>query len=73
MGDKVLLNLNVKFITKLLWQHSVFLNAKTMPRWRQNLNMNEDYRELKNTLEILNTRKRTSRRISTGIICRQIR
>ena len=79
MGDKLLLNFDAKFQrkliiytrkrTKLQWQRSVRFSAKMASRF-QNV-MNKDVRALKDDLENLNTRKRTSRRI-LPVFCRKI-
>ena len=76
MGDKLLLNFDAKFQrkliiytckrTKLQWQRSVRFSAKMASRF-QNV-MNKDVRALRDDLENLNTRKRTSRRILSGIL-----
>ena len=57
-------------ITKLPWQRPVRVSAKETANI---LNvMNEDVRALKDTLENLNTRKSTSRRVLSGILSKTI-
>ena len=53
-------------ITKLPWHPSPRLSAKMVTKFKNV--MNEDVRALKDSLESLNTRKSTSRRILTGIL-----
>ena len=57
-------------ITKLPWQRPVRVSAKITANIFNV--MNEDVRALKDTLQNLNTRKSTSRRVLSGILSKTI-